>query len=146
MKFEKIMSLRFDVETSSFLDLITKKTGINKCQLIRWALRDFLLKAENDELFKLRAKEYKAFMILEDVKRKKILLGIYKQSKAWLKTVGKILANPQTDKEPSSKQFSVFYNNDLTLLRDFYEAQKKLVEAMEDYVNCLKANGVNNGN
>jgi len=146
MKFEKIMGLRLDVETSSFLDLIAKKTGINKSQLVRWALRDFLLKAENDELFKLRAKEYKAFMILEDVKRKKILLGIYKQSKAWLKNIEKILVNPQIENEPSSKQFSVFYNNDLTLLKQFYEAQKKLVEAMEDYVNCLKANGVKNGN
>jgi predicted DNA-binding protein len=145
MRFKERMSLRLDPETSSLLDLVMKKTGIYKSDLIRWALKDFILKAENDELFKLRVKEYKAFMLLEDVKRKKILLGIYKQSKAWLKNAEKVLANPQTDNEPSNKRFSVFYNNDLTLLKEFYEAQKKLVEAMEDYVNCLKANGVKNG-
>jgi len=142
---KEIISFKIDLETSKFLNLITQKTGISKSNIIRWALKDFLLKAEKDQLFEIYAKEYKAFMLLENIKRKKALLAIYKQSKLWLKTFEKVLKNPNVQNEPLNKRFSVFYNNDPTLLKQFYEAQKLLVEVMEDYVNCLKANGVKNG-
>jgi len=131
--------LRLDDLRFNLLNYLSKKTGIKKNDLIRWAI-DFALKSEDAEaILKIKAKEYKAFSLLQDVKTKKTLLAMYKHSKNWLNYVEQI-RDGKVKGEPQNPKFSVFYGNNQILLNDFIENQKLLVNALEDYVKSIKEN------
>ena len=137
--FRKRLELRLDDLRFNLLNYLSKKTGIKKSDLIRWAI-DFALKSEDAEaILKIKAKEYRAFSLLEDVKTKKTLLAMYKHSKNWLNYVEQIREG-KIKGEPQNPKFSVFYGNNETLLNDFIKTQKLLVNALEDYVKGMKEN------
>jgi len=134
--FKNRLELRLDDLRFKLLNYLSKKSGIKKSDLVRWAI-DYALKSEDAEaILKIKAKEFKIFSLLEDVKTKKTLLAMYKHAKNWLNYVEKI-QDGKIKSEPQDRKFSVFYGNNQVLLNDFIESQKMLVNALEEYAKAV---------